>query len=137
MSANLLIHNDSGVLTLTLNRPECHNAFDDALIRELNLALARIQDDKQIKIVVLKANGKHFSAGADINWMRRMAHFSDAENLQDSKALAELMFRLNSLNKPTIALIQGATLGGGVGLVACCDIAIASHDASFCLSEVK
>jgi len=128
---------DAGRATLTLNRPELHNAFDDALIAELTAALRQLEANPAVRVVILAANGKSFSAGADLNWMRRMADYSDAENLADSRALAELMATLNHLAKPTIALVQGAAFGGGVGLVACCDIAIATPRASFCLSEVK
>ena len=135
---SLFSHIDNcGRATLTLNRPELHNAFDDALIAELTAALRQLEADPAVRVVILAANGKSFSAGADLNWMRRMADYSDAENLADSRALAELMATLNHLSKPTIALVQGAAYGGGVGLVACCDIAIATPRASFCLSEVK
>lgn len=135
---SLFTHIDaSGRATLTLNRPELHNAFDDALITELTTALRELEANPEVRVVILAANGKSFSAGADLNWMRRMADYSDAENLADSRALAELMATLNHLAKPTIALVQGAAYGGGVGLVACCDIAIATPRASFCLSEVK
>lgn len=135
---SLFTHIDaSGRATLTLNRPELHNTFDDALIAELTTALRELEANPEVRVVILAANGKSFSAGADLNWMRRMADYSDAENLADSRALAELMATLNHLAKPTIALVQGAAYGGGVGLVACCDIAIATPRASFCLSEVK
>lgn len=128
---------EAGRATLTLNRPELHNAFDDRLIAELTAALKSLEADPAVRLVLLAASGKSFSAGADLNWMRRMADYSPAENLADSQALAELMATLNHLSKPTIALVQGAAFGGGVGLVACCDMAIATPRASFCLSEVK
>lgn len=135
---SLITHiDDCGRATLTLNRPELHNAFDDLLIAELTAALRHLEANPAVRVVILAANGKSFSAGADLNWMRRMADYSDAENLADSRALAELMATLNHLAKPTIALVQGAAYGGGVGLVACCDLAIATPRASFCLSEVK
>jgi methylglutaconyl-CoA hydratase len=127
----------SGTVTLTLNRPELHNAFDDALIAQLTQALKQLETDPQVRVVVLAANGKSFSAGADLNWMRRMAEYSYQQNLTDALALAELMRILNTLAKPTVAKIQGPAYGGGVGLVACCDFAIASEAASFSLSEVK
>lgn len=126
-----------GVATLTMNRPELHNAFDDTLIAELTDVLKELDDDSDVRVVILAANGKSFSAGADLNWMRRMADYSREQNLADAEELAELMRTLNTLSKPTIALVQGAAYGGGVGLVACCDIAIASARALFCLSEVK
>ena len=128
---------DQGCATLCLNNPEQHNAFDDRLIAELTAALLNLRNDSRVRIVLLTASGKSFSAGADLNWMRRVADYSLEENVQDALGLAELMQTLNELPKPTIALVQGATFGGGVGLVAACDIAIASERASFCLSEVK
>jgi len=126
-----------GIATLSINRPEIHNAFDDALIHELTQTLVRIDQDPEIRVVILKSAGKSFSAGADLRWMRRMAGYTPAENKADSLKLAELMSTLNTLSKPTIARVQGAAFGGGVGLVACCDIAIASDKALFCLSEVR
>jgi methylglutaconyl-CoA hydratase len=126
-----------GVATVTMNRPELHNAFDDILIDELTDVLRELDEDPDVRVVVLAASGKSFSAGADLNWMRRMADYSYEQNLADAEGLAELMRTLDTLSKPTIALVQGAAYGGGVGLVACCDIAIALSRASFCLSEVK
>jgi len=120
-----------------LDRPEQHNAFDDVLIGELIDVLDQLAKNSSVRIVVLRADGKSFSAGADLNWMRRMADYDEAQNLADALQLAELMRRLNTLPKPTIARIQGAAFGGGVGLVACCDIALASARALFCLSEVR
>jgi methylglutaconyl-CoA hydratase len=128
---------EHGRATITLNRPEMHNAFDDTLISALTGELKRLERDKSVRVVMLAARGKSFSSGADLNWMRRMADYSFEENLTDAMALAELMKTLANLAKPTIALVQGAAIGGGVGLVACCDIAIASENVSFCLSEVK
>jgi methylglutaconyl-CoA hydratase len=126
-----------GVAWLTLNRPDVHNAFNAALIAELTAALARLEKDPTVRLVVLTGAGKSFSAGADLNWMRAMASYSEEENQQDAENLAGLMDRLNHLAKPTLALVQGAAFGGGVGLVACCDIVLASPAAVFCLSEVK
>ena len=138
MHANLLVEIDArGLATVTMNRPERHNAFDDLLIAALTKQLQRLDADPQVRVVTLAASGKSFSAGADLNWMRRMADYSQEENLADSLALAGLMNTLNRLSKPTIALVQGAAYGGGVGLVACCDIALATDRATFCLSEVK
>ncbi len=137
-TASLLTEIDArGVATLTLNRPEIHNAFDDVLIAELTGALQRLAADPQVRVVVLTAAGRSFSAGADLNWMRRLADYSSDENLADARRLAELMRTLDTLSKPTIALVQGPVYGGGVGLVACCDIAIGATRAKFCLSEVK
>ena len=128
---------EHGRATITLNRPEMHNAFDDTLIRALTDELKRLERERSVRIVVLAARGKSFSSGADLNWMRRMADFSFVENLTDAVGLAELMKTLANLTKPTIALVQGAAIGGGVGLVACCDIALATENAIFCLPEVK
>ena len=126
-----------GVATIRMNRPDVHNAFDDVLIAALTAELRRIEQLPEARILVLAANGKSFSAGADLNWMRRMAKYSEEENLRDALALAGLMRTLNGLKKPTVARVQGAAFGGGVGLVACCDIALASTDAAFSLSEVR
>lgn len=128
---------DRGVATLTMNRPELHNAFDDALIAALAGELRRLEADESVRVVILAAAGRSFSAGADLSWMRRMADYTREENLADARGLAELMRTLSALKKPTIAPVQGAAYGGGVGLVACCDVAIASRRATFCLSEVK
>ena len=126
-----------GVATLCMNRPEVHNAFDDVLIAALTAELRRLEQLPEARVIVLAANGKSFSAGADLNWMRRMATYSREENLRDAMALADLMRTLDDVKKPTIARVQGAAFGGGVGLVACCDIAIASTEAAFSLSEVR
>jgi methylglutaconyl-CoA hydratase len=128
---------EDGVATVTLNRAEVHNAFNDAIITDLTGTLRRLGDEDKVRAVVLRAEGKSFSAGADLGWMQRMASYGHEENLRDAEALAELMRVLNFLPKPTIARVQGAAFGGGVGLVACCDIAIASDAASFSLSEVR
>ena len=128
---------EDGVATVTLNRAEVHNAFNDTVIADLTGTLCRLGDDDKVQAVVLRAEGKSFSAGADLGWMQRMAGYGHAENLADAGALAELMRVLNFLPKPTVARVQGAAFGGGVGLVACCDIAIASDAASFSLSEVR
>lgn len=139
MTSNPLLLDISaqGIATLTLNRPEIHNAFDDVLIQNLAEYLQQLDANPKVRMVLLTANGKSFSAGADMNWMRRMANYSEQENLQDALAMANMMHQLYHLTKPTIAVVQGAAFGGGVGLVACCDIAIATPTANFCLSEVK
>ena len=126
-----------GRAKITLNRPELHNAFDDTLINSLTEELKRLERDSSVRVVLLAARGKSFSSGADLNWMRRMSDYTFIENLTDAMGLAELMKTLANISKPTIALVQGAAIGGGVGLVACCDIALATESASFCLSEVK
>lgn len=126
-----------GVATLTLNRPKKHNAFDDSLIAALTNALTALGPNDAVRVVVLAAEGKSFSAGADLNWMRRTADFSHAENYRDALALAELMHTLDTLPQPTIARVQGAAIGGGVGLVACCDLAVAADKAVFAFSEAR
>ena len=128
---------NQGVGTIRMNRPDVHNAFDDVLIAALSAELRRLDGLPEARVIVLAASGKSFSAGADLNWMRRMAKYSQAENLRDGMALAGLMRTLDGMRKPTIARVQGAAFGGGVGLVACCDIAIASMEAVFSLSEVR
>ncbi|MBV1910411.1 MAG: enoyl-CoA hydratase/isomerase family protein [Kangiellaceae bacterium] len=127
----------NGVARVTLNRPDIHNAFDDQFIKELTRAIEKIERNNEIRILVLDAAGKSFSAGADLNWMKRMATYSWEENYQDSLKLAGLMQALYESSKTTVAVVQGAAFGGGVGLVACCDIVLASNKALFCLSEVK
>ena len=126
-----------GVGRITMARPDKHNAFDDVLIADLSAAFEAAGSADAVRVVVLEGEGKSFSAGADLGWMQRMADYSDAENLADARKLAGMMRLLNELPRPTIARVQGAAFGGGVGLVAACDIALASQAASFCLSEAK
>ena len=133
----LKVEVDGGVARLILARPEKHNAFDDAVIADFTAALERVATDSAVRVVVIAGEGKSFSAGADLDWMRRMADYGEADNLADARALAVMLRTLNELPKPTIARVQGATFGGGVGLVACCDIAVASKAAIFCLSEAR
>ncbi len=128
---------DKGVATLTLNRPAVHNAFDETLIAELISALQALDEDDDVRVVVLTGAGKSFSAGADLGWMKRMAKASEKENRRDARQLAKLMRTLNFIAKPTIARVNGAAYGGGVGLIACCDIAIGSEEARFALTEVR
>ena len=128
---------ERGVATITLNRAVMHNAFDDLMIAELLQALEIVENDQRVRLLLLRANGKSFSAGADLNWMRRMADYDHQQNRDDAMQLARLMKNLNQLGKPVIAAVQGASFGGGVGLVACCDIAVGSSKALFCLSEVR
>jgi methylglutaconyl-CoA hydratase len=125
------------IATVTLNRPERHNAFDENVVAELTEALRAVETDGRARLLILAAAGKSFSAGADLDWMRRMAGYGEAENMADAKRLATLLQTLNFMSKPTIALVQGAALGGGVGLVAACDMAIARPEAIFGLTEVR
>lgn len=128
---------ERGVLQLSMNRPAVHNAFDDAQIARLSEALAEVAENPAVKCLVLSGEGRHFCAGADLNYMRRMGDYSYEDNLADGAALAKLMRSLDSLPLPTIAKVQGAAYGGAVGLISCCDIAIAADNAKLCLSEVK
>lgn len=137
MSALLASLDKRGVATLTLNRPEVHNAFDDALIAELNRVIAEFCLHPEVRLLVLRAEGKSFSAGADLGWMKRMAGYSREDNQADARELERLMRSLYEFPKPTLALVQGAAYGGAVGLVSCCDIALASEASSFSLSEAK
>lgn len=127
----------SGVATIQLNRPEIHNAFDDRMIAELTQIFVDVLASPDIRVLVITGVGKSFCAGADMNWMRRMKSYSLAENREDATKLSEMLERLYSLPIPTIAQVNGAAVGGGVGLVSACDIAIASETAVFSLSEVK
>jgi methylglutaconyl-CoA hydratase len=136
MSAVELVRKGA-IAHLVMNRPEVHNAFDDGLIADLTAAIDAMERDETVRAVVLTGAGASFSAGADLRWMRGMAQASEAENREDSLRLATLMRRLQFLAKPTIARVNGAAFGGGVGLIACCDIAIAADGAKFALSEVK
>jgi methylglutaconyl-CoA hydratase len=128
---------DNAVGILTLNKAERHNAFDEVLIAEITAGLRELEADPRVRAVVLSSTGKSFCAGADLNWMKRAAGYSQEENLRDAHKLAELMRTLNELAKPTIARVQGPAYGGGVGLIAACDIAVATYDALFALTEVK
>ena len=134
---SLAVERQGPIGLVTLNRPERHNAFDDALIAELTEALRSMEAEEGVRIVVLSGAGKSFSAGADLHWMRRMAGFTMDENRRDAMGLAALMRTLAHLRKPTIARVQGPAYGGGVGLVACCDVAIATQSATFSLTEAK
>lgn len=125
------------VARVTLNRPEIHNAFNEIMIQDLINVFKNIAEDKDVRVVVLTGNGKSFCAGADLNWMKKVVDFSYEENLKESLELAELFYLIYSLPKPTIARVNGAAIGGGAGLVAVCDLVIASEKAKFSLSEVK
>ena len=137
MTDAILVTRSGRVATITLNRASVHNAFDDALIADLTRALVDCELDANVRVVVLTGSGASFSAGADLHWMRRMAGASEADNEADALGLATLMRTLNFLSKPTIARVNGSAYGGGVGLVACCDVAIGVDGAKFSLSEVK
>lgn len=137
MNQDLLVTLEHHVQILTLNRIEKHNAFDDTLIERLQAAIDEAESNPEARVILLRANGSHFSAGADLSWMKKMASFSETENEADAKKLAQLLSSIHHCKKPTVALVQGASFGGGAGLVAACDIAIAADTSQFCFSEVK
>ena len=133
----VLVGIDGAVATVTLNRPETHNAFDNALVARLTRTLEDLGGRDDVRVVVLAGRGKSFCAGADLAHMKKAAAFTQAENVADAKALARLLMVLGGLPKPTVALVQGPAYGGGVGLVSACDIALAAETASFALTEVR
>ena len=126
-----------GVATVTLNRPAVHNAFDEALIERLGEVFDDLAAQDGVRLVFLQATGKSFAAGADLNWMKRAAEWSEERNFEDARSFADMMRSLDQMPKLTVALVQGSAYGGGVGLIAACDIAIGVRSASFSLSEVK
>lgn len=125
------------VAQITLNRPEVRNAFNDEVIAELTTAFTELGQNQEVRAIVLAASGPAFCAGADLNWMRRMADYSHAENLLDAAQLAEMLRVIYTCPKPTVARIQGDVYAGGMGLVAACDMAVSVDSANYCLSEVK
>src|SRR5687768_12348292 len=135
--SNLLVEKRDGIARITLNRPELRNAFDDALIASLTNTFQEIGKDEAVRVVILAGNGPAFCAGADLNWMKRMAGYSYQENLADAQALAGMLSTLDRLPKPTIARVHGPVFAGGTGLVAACDIAVGTPQAKMCLSEAK
>ncbi len=135
--AHVLVEKDGALATLWLNRPDLHNAFDDALIAEVTQALDALSVDASARVVIVAGKGKSFSAGADLAWMKRMAGYSREQNEADANRMADMLYRLNAMPKATIAAVQGAAMGGGVGLCAACDIGIAASDALFALSEAR
>ncbi|HHF7368009.1 TPA: enoyl-CoA hydratase-related protein [Legionella bozemanae] len=135
--SDLLYEIQDHLCLLTLNRVRKHNAFDNQLLSEIHHQLDAAIANSNVRVIVLKANGKHFSAGADLAWMQSMAHYNEEENLKDAMVLGNLMYALNKSPKPTIAMVHGSAFGGGAGLAAACDITIASQSARFCFSEVK
>ncbi len=137
MFMHLEIELDGPVATIWMNRPDLHNAFDEDLIAELTAACKALDDDDDVRVVILAGRGKSFSAGADLNWMKRAADNGIDDNLDDARALARMLRALAEMRKPTIARVQGAALGGGMGLAAACDIAVASTKAVFATSEVR
>jgi methylglutaconyl-CoA hydratase len=134
----ILFNVDGPVARIILNRPEIHNAFNEIMLSELIQVFKDVQRQKgEIRVVILTGSGKSFCAGADLHWMKKMIHYSYEENIEDSNRLSECLYQLYTLPQPTIARVHGATIGGGMGLVAACDIAVVQEDVMFSLSEVK
>lgn len=134
---SIVQHIESGIANLILNRPEKRNAFGRTMIEELIQAISQLEKRNDIRCLILKSAGQHFSAGADLNWMKEMIQFNHEQNLQDAKQLALLMELLFRFPKPTLCLVQGCAYGGALGLIACCDIAVATYKSEFCFSEVR
>ncbi len=134
---NHLVALDGGIARVTLNRPSVHNALDDRLIADLLATLEKIAADRAVRLVTLTGEGASFCAGGDLAWMRRTADYTRAQNFADAMNLAKLLQRLNTMPQPTVALVNGPAYGGGVGVVACCDIVVAADTAKFSLSEVR
>ena len=137
MSDMLLQSTDNGVHTITLNRPEIRNAFNDVLIGDIREAFEAVSRRTEVRCVVLAAQGPAFCAGADLNWMRRMADYTREQNLADAGGLAAMLRAIDQCPHPTIARVQGDVFAGGLGLVSACDMAVCADSATFCLSEVK
>jgi len=137
MSQALLIERRGGVAVVTLNRPEVRNAFDDALIAALAANFKALDDDDDVRAVVLGGNGSAFCAGGDLNWMKRMAGYGYEQNLHDAMGLAVMLQTIDRMKKPVIARVHGPAYAGGTGLVAACDIAVGTPEAKFCLSEAR
>ena len=135
--ATLALTVDDAVATVVLNRPDVRNAFNATLIAELTALLRALDADPAVRAVVLAGAGTSFCAGADLNWMQQMAAFSPRQNRADAGALTAMLATLDALSKPTIARVHGAAFGGGAGLVACCDIALGTPDATFAFSEAR
>ena len=127
----------AGITQITMSRPDVFNAFDDVMIKELGEAFTKAENDESTRVIVLSGAGKHFSAGADLQWMRRASEASEEWNLADARIFANVLANIERCPKPTVARVQGAALGGGVGLACACDIAIAADDARFAISEAK
>ena len=137
MSVLLISQRGAGVVQITMARAAVFNAFDETMIGELDAAFAQLSQDVDVRAIVLAGEGKHFSAGADLQWMQRASNASLEWSLDDARRFAAMLARIDTCPKPTIAQVQGAALGGGVGLACACDIAIAADDASFAVSEAR
>lgn len=137
MYETLEVVRDGGVTTLWMNRPEVHNAFDETLIADLTAVCGELAEDDRVRVVVLGGRGKSFSAGADLNWMKRASESGAEENFADARRLALMLRALAGMPKPTVARVHGAALGGGMGLACACDICVAAEEAVFATSEVR
>lgn len=137
MKTLTISHRAVGVAQVTMSRPAVFNAFDEEMILELDTAFAQLADDPGVRVIVLAGEGKHFSAGADLQWMQRASTASHEWNLEDARRFAGMLSCIENCPKPTVARVQGAALGGGVGLICACDMAIASDKATFAVSEAK
>ncbi len=133
----LTIKREANVVTVTLNRPAVRNALNPEMIQQLTSELVQISTDVGVRMVILRGAGDHFCAGADITWLQASTKYPDAQNLREAQLFATLMHTLNTLNKITLCVAQGSVFGGGIGLVACCDIAICDANAIFCFAELK
>ncbi len=133
----LLLDINGPIATITLNRPDKHNAFNATLISELTTVAINVAQNKTVRAVIFAANGKNFCAGADLNWMKETANASPEKNRDEALALTKLLSALSAIPQPTIAKIQGKVFGGGIGIIACCDFSFCAADSQFCLSEVK
>ena len=133
----LLVETKTGIGIVWMNRPKLHNALDDTMTAELTLAMRKLDDDPEVRVVILGGTGKSFSAGADMDWMQRLAAFNSKQNRAEAVNTATLLHTIDTLKKPTIARVHGPAFGGGAGLIAACDMAVAAYEAEFCLSEVR
>ena len=136
-TSTLLVARDGCIATVTLARPEVRNAFNETMIAELAASFATLSTDDGVRVIVLAASGKAFCAGADLNWMKKMAGYSEAENRADAMALATMLRTIYTCSKPVVARVHGDCYAGGMGLVAACDIVVATHETGFCLSETR
>lgn len=137
MYQNILTEIDAGIGIVTLNRAERHNAFDEAMIAELSEVMLSMANDPAVRVVVISSIGKSFCAGANLNWMQRAAGYDFEQNQRDAGALAEMLRRIADCPKPVIARVQGPAYGGGIGVIAACDIAVATFESRFALTEVR
>jgi len=137
MSALSVSERQPGVAQVTMSRPAVFNAFDETMIAELDAAFVQLADDDRVRVIVLAGDGRHFSAGADLQWMQRASSASLEWNLDDARRFAAMLARIERCPKPTVARVQGGALGGGVGLVCACDVAVAADSASFAVSEAR